>query len=932
MDANLHVNKETDETPRGTRSDDSLLEALTETIWGLEAVKPRDLDKNEAVGGRRYKGGEPRRNGEEDTQRRSDEGTLSPAEDDKEDEGRESTDEEQVKECKKKVLRALRELSVFHSDRVRAWRKALRECGCMFNTSPPEGSRQQQSTTAEPKSEVAPCSDSFSDTLRSVGEDVQIIMDKLSTIVIKLDTEVTQLSAGEAFTVDAAHQETSAQSEDGNNQLNARDSAVEDGGDKSNTDVSPDTDQMSDFISSTSVCNNVEETKKELEVKCQVDYKEDCVSLENHIDLPEETATGAGTVNDKFREQTKSEWITVGLNAKVEGGQSHIPDACFITASTGVAEVLMCEEADAFSFLMVTGSEELASRVIRVKVQEGANLHFPVTVAVPFCTRYRSNYRDVAVKIVDEERRTSYVTPVTTEGPRGGQRGTFAEVKVYSLGLFAVVSCLKRENYTIPRRGLSLKLSVDPRISLSYLPGSFTAPVIAQTMVQPVDAVLLAAVKSRSDAYYSVVSTSPLLYLTHPSSQPLRRPLSVTLPCPPNPEKKRAARGQKDESEHHHTCSDRAALSEAQPAPHRVRTLKSSQETSNELLTVLGSRDKQWNVLEKVHVRNQQNGLVSFELTESVERLLVVRLLSPLQPLHLPSLAEELEESVRSHRVTVVLQRRKDEPHTVLVAALPSRDLSWEQNKLRAQGYSDVLETSSEFPMCEGDQLLLHFSGNVTSTGFRNNLNVDRITFHTQRRNHLLVHLTEVDPFGNYSSPHYKGTVMFHKVTRGQLALSDKAAPTNTTTLGDPVCKLSLTLPKKVRSINRPITARVKLCEEAASLYHPRIAHPPDSLPDSLLLWLSGELSEEDTALLVLSLRLRRSTAQLVKLRAGDSSSAWAFHALAMWRRGLPAAPRQPKAIQLAQSLAKSGRPDLARELLLRQAAATGQSSLKQES
>lgn len=89
--------------------------------------------------------------------------------------------------------------------------------------------------------------------------------------------------------------------------------------------------------------------------------------------------------------------------------------------------------------------------------------------------------------------------------------------------------------------------------------------------VQPVDAVLLAAVKSRSDAYYSVVSTSPLLYLTHPSSQPLRRPLSVTLPCPPNPEKKRAARGQKDESEHHHTCLDRAALSEAQPAPHRVR-------------------------------------------------------------------------------------------------------------------------------------------------------------------------------------------------------------------------------------------------------------------------------------------------------------------------------------------------------------------------
>lgn len=82
--------------------------------------------------------------------------------------------------------------------------------------------------------------------------------------------------------------------------------------------------------------------------------------------------------------------------------------------------------ADSFSCLMVTGSEELVSRVIRVRVHGGANLHFPVTVVVPFCARYRGNYRDVAVKIVDGERRASYVTPTTTEGTYGGQRVTFS--------------------------------------------------------------------------------------------------------------------------------------------------------------------------------------------------------------------------------------------------------------------------------------------------------------------------------------------------------------------------------------------------------------------------------------------------------------------------------------------------------------------------
>lgn len=62
-------------------------------------------------------------------------------------------------------------------------------------------------------------------------------------------------------------------------------------------------------------------------------------------------------------------------------------------------------------------------------------------------------------------------------------QGSFAEVRVYSLGVFAVVSCLKRENYTVPKRGLSLKLPMDPRICLNYLPGAFTAPIMAQTMV-----------------------------------------------------------------------------------------------------------------------------------------------------------------------------------------------------------------------------------------------------------------------------------------------------------------------------------------------------------------------------------------------------------------------------------------------------------------
>ncbi|XP_040887748.1 death domain-containing protein 1 [Toxotes jaculatrix] len=940
MDENLHLNEQMDEAEslNDRRREDSLHNTLTETIQAVEADR-RPRDHHQETVGMRRRTGEPGRGAGEEIQRGSEEIMLSPSDDDRQDEGRgRSADEEQVeKECKRKVLGVLTELRVFHSERLRAWREALRECVSMLNESPPGGSDQQYPSPTEPECKVSPRSDSFGDAFQSVGEDIENIMQKLSTIITKLDAEILQLSAEESSSVDAALEETrdpetSEEPEDGNNHLSSHDPResdsgrkqdIEGEGDQSHTRPQ-DTEQTSDLRFSISDCSKVKETGKDLKVKGQVSNNEDCVSPVSDTDLLKETEKDAERINVKGKEETRIDWITVGLPGKMEGSQSHIPDACFIRASVGVAEVLGCEVADALSCLMVTGSEELVSRVIRVKVQGSANVHFPVTVVMPFCARYRGNYRDVAVKIVDGDRRTSYVTPVTTEGTYGGQRGSFAEVRVYSLGLFAVVSCLKRENYTIPRRGLSLKLPMDPRICLDYLPGTFTAPVMAQTMIQPIDAVLLAAIKSRRDVYYSVVSTSPLLYLTHPTSQSLRRPLAVTLPCPPNPEKKRDIRGQGIDTQHRHTCSSVSPAWD-QPASHRARipgaSLKSPKEMSNELLIVLGSRDKQWSILEKVVVRNQQNGLASFELTDNFDRLLVVRLLSPLQPCHLTSLAEELEDSVGCHAVTIVLHSRQDEPRDILVAALPSRDLSWELNRLRAQGYGGLLETSSDVSMCEGDQLLLRFSGNITSTGAHNNQNDvphERIAFHSQRMNHLSVRVTEVDPFGNYSSPHYKGTAVFYKVTRGQLEWrGDKAVPKDIKLLGDPVCKLSLTLPKKVRSINRPITSRVKLCEEA------------DSLSDSLLLWLAGELSEEEIALLVLSLRLRRSATQLVKLRAGDSLSTQAFHVLAMWRRGLPAAPHQPKASQLAHCLSKSGRPDLARELLLRQDAATRQGSLK---
>lgn len=102
-----------------------------------------------------------------------------------------------------------------------------------------------------------------------------------------------------------------------------------------------------------------------------------------------------------------------------------VPDACFIRGPPGLAQALRCDVVNTLSCLMVCGSEELLSRVIRVRVEDGARLRFPVTVIVPFYGSYRGSYRDLLVKTLDQEGRSSYVAPLATEGTYGGQRVRF---------------------------------------------------------------------------------------------------------------------------------------------------------------------------------------------------------------------------------------------------------------------------------------------------------------------------------------------------------------------------------------------------------------------------------------------------------------------------------------------------------------------------
>ncbi|XP_075399705.1 death domain-containing protein 1 [Tenrec ecaudatus] len=577
--------------------------------------------------------------------------------------------------------------------------------------------------------------------------------------------------------------------------------------------------------------------------------------------------------------------------------------SCFITAPSFVLQQLECRIINSMSSLIVNENEELISNVITIEFSaQDQSIPFPIRIAIPFTARYRGNYRAVMVKVSDLSLQSSYLTPNAIEGPRGSYKGTCAEVKVYKLGIFSVVSCLKKEYFTVTKKGSTLKPSMDSRITLNYPPGVFISSVLVQLKVQPIDPCLVTYLTTRQDTSYSVVSTSPLIHMKHPSACHFQKPVTVFLPCSPHRDK------QKLSSEIDHKSTTSVTTNRITPLYlNRTKKLSIRKPGSNtcESFKLLGfrSQDCGWFGLDDVVVRPMQNGLVSFELFQHLERFIVLHLSSVVDNGHLVSFVKTLEEATLSTTACIVLNYQKDRPHKAVILVVPYKDAAEELKTLYRGGFRGPPEPSRRFQLREGEQLLFRFTGNIfASSNGKDYEKCYKITFHVQRKPRLELQLKEVDEFGNYSCPHYKGTIEVYKVPREKAVPHlEKSLLLNENHFQLPMCKLPISLPKHEKLINRP--QRIKIIS----------SDPLEALWDNLLYWLAEELSEEDAASLASSLPLRRSTVQLIKLKNPGNLTEQFHDLLTFWKKSLPTPTDKPRL--LARHLRKIGRRDLSEEL-----------------
>ncbi|XP_038077730.1 death domain-containing protein 1-like isoform X2 [Patiria miniata] len=600
----------------------------------------------------------------------------------------------------------------------------------------------------------------------------------------------------------------------------------------------------------------------------------------------------------------------------------------------------------------VGDSEELVSHVVSVEHVEdspGGELEAPIVVAVPYGVSPRMmSTREFVVKFKSGNEDEWKVVPMlATDSSFAEHKGPFAEVRTNQLGSFAVIARLIKDRQTITKKGGVVKSSSDHRMNVAYPPG--VCSLMSVTLqVQPAEQAV-SDLRARMRHCSDLIAASPIITLTHSSNKPFEKPVTVTIPCPPNPLKVPAAGGVSSANSPSKPAEKQAPLSPDGAVI--IRGTKSSifgGDPANDTLHLMHRQSNwnYWNEVENAQFKQVRKDLVSIELDRPMDKLLILRMTSDGR-YPAKNVAQTFERALQIKYASIILHHRVDDPQRVVVQCVPARQLDSALRRLSQDGYEGPPDPSVDVPMSEGQEITLKFSGNIKIVG-RDQIT---FTFHSHRRNMVEFLIEETNKFGNHSSDEYRGMAEFYGTPRITLAdMEDpeevllreaeaKAAEKENKRSGasmltkaekkkqegldgggrdyqslrkvesDLICKLSVLLPKAEPDPPLP-----------PSRYRATAIDAGGFVSNANLRWLSSELGNEWESLATV-LGIKRSRLQSIKRNNPIKVEHQVLDMLVTWRSMLPRA--YDKERKLCRALVRCGRYDLAEELKERDASNT---------
>lgn len=589
-------------------------------------------------------------------------------------------------------------------------------------------------------------------------------------------------------------------------------------------------------------------------------------------------------------------------------------------------------------------NEELVSSILSIEHTESQEtLPDKIVVCIPFRPTKQApghNSKEVVIKVEKDGHWTCLET--REESIDSYKETKFAAAEIRTLGRMAVFSRLKRDYATVSKRGGKVTSSYDPRISLTIPRDGISGKDHILMEVQPVDSSSLNDLKNRSKTCKGLLNSSPIVHMEFETSE-FKKPVTVTVPCPPNPIKAKkiaAMRKAKEEKMKNppkvqvllpheieamekekqksklqkmqeQLAAEENKVEEPKPTKWYMGDYANNEDDENDNLFLISAQGNKWTPVENVNIMQVKLDLLQFDLDKPLEKFMVLRTKTNVHEDTIGHMASEMSEFLSQKFVQVILKQKSEDPFDTVMSVVPQSKTDKTLKKLSQEGYDDGPEPSQVLSINEGDIIEVGFRGNIKNKDEEG----IQFVYNSNLKSETEFYACEVDKYLQKNFPVYRGVVEVYRKYKVKTTTKRKRRDSVDDNKDeqpfeykrDKMCELAINIPKyHVEQNSTVVRAPVT------------IHNTSDVVNEQLMRFVAEELGDEWKVVAShLNVSKPRVQAIIRNMQYGDQSDADArFDMLMTWLKKTPKAV--DKVMCLSSALLKSGRGDLAEEIKAR--------------
>ncbi|XP_067675669.1 uncharacterized protein [Haliotis asinina] len=468
-----------------------------------------------------------------------------------------------------------------------------------------------------------------------------------------------------------------------------------------------------------------EEARKKAEAKAKIKAEEERKKHEEEEKRLAEEAKKKGTSVDEERQREMAEREAREAERKnpknwpryiysIDGGDFDPGVGCIIRAIQGSMsrDDVEVKRLDQISgVLSLYENEELISNIVHVQPndkEKSFTFEEPISLAIPHCAPRSGLGREPVIKMLQSNGRW---TDLSTNDVHFEdiKELRFVEARLKRFGTFAVIYKIKKDTMTFTKKGGKVTSSVDSRVTFTAKQMCFKQNASFTLEVQSVDISLVSDLRKKRPECSLFLASSPIIKLGSLLKK-FQKPLTVTLPVPPNPSRLKRPGTSVNREE----TTNKTDIRPATAKPGVLFTKKEEETPADGLHLVQYLSDGTWvKVTDVTLVQAKNKDIVTFDINKLYERFSIIRTKLEATNTQVEQMVTILNEAIPQRTIQLFLRQHSENLNEIIISCSNVSRVERSLRKLEDEGFEEGPPLSKEISVKEGQIFNLKFRGNL---------------------------------------------------------------------------------------------------------------------------------------------------------------------------------------------------------------------------